>query len=252
MNSCIYEGTVRHRRFAPARHAFRYRIFMTYLDLAELPEALDASPLWSARGPAVAWFRREDHLGDPARPLDDCVRDLVEGETGRRPAGPIRLLTHCRYLGHCMNPVSFFYCHDAADRRVETIVAEVHNTPWNERHSYVLDAAESLRTGRRKRFRFPKRFHVSPFLSMEQEYDWRFLDPGRRLAVHMECVEDGATVLDATLVLARRPLTRATMRDVLVRHPLMTLRVVGAIYAHALRLWRKGVPFHPHPRRRAS
>ncbi|MEI2421818.1 DUF1365 family protein, partial [Arthrospira platensis SPKY2] len=106
---------------------------MVCLDLAELDTVFRGRWLWSTQRPALAWLRREDHLGDPAHSLDESVRRLVAERTGRRPAGPIRLLAHLRYFGHCFNPVSFYYCYDAAGERVETIVAEVNNTPWGER-----------------------------------------------------------------------------------------------------------------------
>ena len=141
MQSCLYNGWVRHRRFAPRAHAFRYRLFMAYLDLTELDHVFRGRWFWSTRRPALAWFRRADYLGNPSVPLDQAVRDAVERDTGMRPRGPIRLLTHLRYFGHGFNPVSFYYCFDPADTRVETIVAEITNTPWAERHAYVLPAA---------------------------------------------------------------------------------------------------------------
>jgi DUF1365 family protein len=108
MNSAIYEGTVRHRRFDPVEHVFRYRVFYAYFDLAELPQALDGLPGWSARRAALARFAREDHLGDPAIPLDEAVRDLVEARCGARPNGPIHLLTLPRTLGVAFNPISIY------------------------------------------------------------------------------------------------------------------------------------------------
>jgi DUF1365 family protein len=200
-------------------------------------------PLWSARGPAPAWFRRADHLGDPTQALADAVRSLVAHRTGRRPDGPIRLLTNLRYLGHCFNPVSFYYCFDAAGRNVEAVVAEVTNTPWGERHAYVLGSDPDRDPGGVVRGRFEKAFHVSPFMGMDYTYDWRLTEPGPQLLVHIDSEQDGAVVFDATLSLERRPFSAS----VLVRHPAMTLRVVGHIYAHALRLKLKGARYHPNP-----
>lgn len=161
MRSAIYEGLVRHRRRTPVPHAFRYRLFMMYLDLGELDRVFEGLWCWSARRPAPAWFRRGDYLGDARVPLDQAVRDRVERATGARPAGPIRMLTHLRYFGYVMNPVTFYYCFDRPAARVETIVAEVTNTPWNERHAYVLGRSENRGTPGRPAFRFAKAFHVS-------------------------------------------------------------------------------------------
>ena len=175
VNSRLYTGRVTHRRLSAVRNEFRDTLFMAYLDLDELPGLFDPYWLWSARRPALAWFRRADYLGDPARPLADCVRERIRTELGQAPAGPIRVLTHLRYFGHNFNPVTFYYCHEAPDGPVRVIVAEITNTPWNERHSYVLavDEATAARNGP-YRFEFEKHFHVSPFMPMEQHYRWRF------------------------------------------------------------------------------
>jgi len=249
MQSAIYTGWVRHRRFAPRPHAFQYRLFMMYLDLAELDQVFRRRWFWSVRRPAPAWLRRADYLGDPLVPLDQAVRDRVRQETGTRPTGPIRVLAHLRYFGYCFNPVTFYYCFDRTGERVETTVAEITNTPWNERHTYVLHHGDAA-PGKTQRFRFAKDFHVSPFMEMSLDYDWYFSAPKDKLAVHMLNRKGGDKLFDATMSLERREITGPALASVLLRFPLMTLKVLAAIYWQALRLWWKRAPFHAHPAKR--
>lgn len=250
MESCLYEGRVVHRRFRPVAHAFEMPLYLLYLDLAELDQVFRGRWLWSCSRPALARFCRADHFGDPRVPLDHAVRDLVARRTGTRPDGPIRLLTHLRYAGYVINPVSFHFCFDAAGRNVTAIVADVTNTPWGERHQYVLSAP---RPGRVQRFASRKQMHVSPFHPMDLLYRWRFAMPGDTLSVRIETLDAEATPLfDAVLALRRRAITGASLARVLVRHPLMTARVAAAIYWQALRLHRKGARYHPHPRDRET
>jgi uncharacterized protein len=246
--SAVYEGTIRHRRFEPVEHEFSYRFFLMYLDLAELPGVLDRYPLWSARRRAPARFRREDFMGDPARPLDQCARDAVEAATGERPAGPVRLLAGLRYLGHSFNPVSFYYCFDSAGQRVEAVVADVENIPWGECHPYVL--ARGRREGPVLSDELEKTLHVSPLMGMDQTYSFRADEPGARLAVHIESrpeADGGGKSFDATLNLRRRELSRPLLLGLLARYPAMSLQVVAKIYAQSLRLKLKGARYFPHP-----
>ncbi len=244
--SALYEGWVRHRRHGPVEHAFTYRHSMLLLDLAELPGVLDRHPLCSARGRALARFRREDHLGDPAQPLAGCVRELVKERTGMRPAGPIRLLTTLRTLGYSFNPVSFFYCFEPDGERVEAVVAHITNTPWGESHAYVLRReGEAV-----MRDTMEKAFHVSPFIGMDTTYDWRVTEPDGRLLVHIDERDGrGLHVFDATLSLERHELSRSRLSRMLLQFPAASLRVVFLIYWNALRLKLKGAPYHPHPGR---
>ncbi|NNF96743.1 MAG: DUF1365 domain-containing protein [Halobacteria archaeon] len=247
MHSCIYEGQVRHRRFTPRSHQFSYRLYLLYLDLAELPELFDRYWLWSARQPNLAWFRRKDHLGGPTVSLDTTIRQTIQNATGIQPEGPIRLLTQLRYFGYGFNPVSFYYCYDREDTQLQTIVAEVNNTPWGEQHYYVLPASDHSGHGRHQRYKRQKEFHVSPFMPMDINYDWRFSIPAKRLNVHMENYHAGTKVVDATLQLQRAPITSGNLARLLLQYPFITGKVIGTIYWQALKLLLKKVPFYSHP-----
>ncbi len=160
------------------------------------------------------------------------------------------MLTHVRTLGYVFNPVTFYYCFDRVGR-LDAITAEITNTPWGERHAYVLDARGSGDAGRVHQ-RFDKQFHVSPFHRMELEYDWTLTEPARQLSIAMANLEGGRVVFRAGLECERRELTGANLAAVLVRHPLHTVVVHAAIYWQALRLWLKRIPFHDHPNERSS
>jgi DUF1365 family protein len=241
-------GAIRHRRFDVRRSEFRHRLALAYIDLAELPALLGGRLVKPGRG--VVRFRRADYLGDPARPLDSAVRDEVQRQAGERPDGPIRLLTQLRSLGHCFNPVSFYYCFDSRGEHLRHVLAEVTNTPWGERHAYVLSAGapgDGPLTGRSV-----KQLHVSPFMAMNHTYTWRVGPPGTRLEVHIESHRGQELTFDATLALRRRELTRASLAGVTARYPAATLRVLALIYGHAVALKLRGVPIHPHPRTGAA
>jgi hypothetical protein len=218
-----------------------------YLDLDEIDAVMALSPFWSAGGRNLAEFRRSDYHGDAATVLADAVRDTAFAQTGRRPEGPIRLLTHARYFGHCFNPVSFYYCFERDGTTLDMIVAEITNTPWRERHSYVLPVRDGERHGSAWHFGFDKRFHVSPFLPMQRRYDWRFQCPDDHLRVHMTVSHEETRDFDATLVLEREPMSRAALHRMLWRYPLMTLQVVAAIHWQAFIIWCKQNPVYDHP-----
>ncbi len=191
IRQCRLRRIVRHRRYEPHNHEFSYRVAQLYLDLDELDRVFAGRWFWSVGRRNLAEFRRSDFLGPSATPLGDAVRDCVEQATGRRPAGPIRLLTHLRYGGYSFNPVSFYYCLRRRFHDVESVVTEITNTPWRERHTYVLAADLAARRGRVLQWKFDKAFHVSPFMPMERSYDWQFTPPGKDLFVHMDVLRDG-------------------------------------------------------------
>ncbi len=247
--SAVYEGRVQHRRHRPTRHAFSHGLGQLWLDLDEIDRVFDRRWLWSVDRRNVAEFRRRDYLdGDDGTSLAESVRSRVCTVLGHAPTGPVRLLTHPRYFGHVFNPVSFYYCYRADGVGLDAILAEITNTPWQERHAYVLDVGDAQRRGNVLEWDFDKRFHVSPFMAMARRYRWRFTVPGEVLGVHMQARDGEDREFDATLSLKRRPLDGRALARLLWRYPLMTAQVVGAIHWQALRLWLKRTPVHDHPR----
>lgn len=247
MSSAVYEGIVRHRRHAPRAHSFRYRLAQLFLDLDEMDRVFQGRWLWSRERRNLAEFRRSDYFGAAQLPLTEAVRQEVERVTGRRPNGPIRLLTHLRYAGYSFNPVSFYYCFAQDGATLECVLAEITNTPWRERHAYVLPIAAAQDANGAWQWQFSKEFHVSPFLPMERRYAWKFTTPADRIYVHMDVTDATRPEFDATLILRRRELDGAALRRVLWRYPLMSMQIIGAIHWQALRLWLKGNPVHEHP-----
>jgi DUF1365 family protein len=235
--SCLYEGTVLHRRHEPPARAFRYRVFMAYIDLAEIDELYERlAPIFLDNRSALVQLRRSDYHGDPDVPLREAIGRLLQGNAGCSPAC-VRLLTNLRTFGHCFNPVSFYYCFDRREQ-LRTLVVEVTNTPWGERHAYVLDP---------KGGRSPKLLHVSPFMGMDCEYECDATAPGDTAHLSVRTHHAGRLLFAAGLTLRRRELTRRGLARMLTRYPLQSAQIQARIYSQALRLRVRGAPYHPHP-----
>lgn len=266
MDSCIYRGFVRHRRFEPVDREFRYPIAYLFVNLDEIDEVINRLPLLGTRHWAICGLRRSDHLGDCTLPLDDAVRKAVEAQTGRWLSGPVRMLTLWSSLGFYFSPITLYFLNDTDDNAV-AVLAEVSNTPWGERHEYVLwegnRVAANTAGGRGLAYRHRKEFHVSPFLDIGLEYRWQLTTPADRLTIHLAVSRHddakrqpdvvGARqneLFDATVSLTRRPLTRVAWLSQVIRYPLVPARVLSAIYFQAFHLWIQKVPFYAHPRKR--
>lgn len=244
MHSALYHGTVTHARSRPINHSFRYPVTMAYLDLAELPELLRTVNLLGRRWRPLV-FREADHRFGDASSLEAEIRDTVERETRTRPAGPIRVLTMLRTWGLYFSPLNLYYCFGADGEQLVSIVAEVSNTPWLEKHRYVLRVTPNNPL----RFAHAKDFHVSPFMPMELEYAWDCSLPGEALGVQISLRQGVGKFFTANMALERQLLTDKSLAYSLARYPWATARVVAAIYWQALKLWWKACPFYTHPKK---
>ena len=245
MESGIYSGTLRHRRFFPAAHEFTYPLFMVFLDIDHLPELMQVSPLAGYNRRNWVSYQERDHFGDPALPLGERIRQDAVRSKVAIPDGRIFLLTHLRYLGYNFNPVSFFYCYDSSGK-LNMVLSEVNNT-FGETQNYWLTPSVEIPAGENKRYRFRKTFHVSPFLKLGHEYDWTFTPPGESLVTQSVSYEDGNKIFDSTLCLDRRAWSRRELHRAILRFPWMTAKVITAIHWQALRLLGKRVPVVAHP-----
>lgn len=243
LHSALYVGRLRHGRVWPKKHEIDRATWMLYLDLAEWDSVFADHWLFATERSAPYSIARHEFLGCSGS-LDECVRAHVEHESGFRPRGPVRLLAMPRAFGVGFRPASFFYCFDSAGCAIEAVLVEVRNTPWLERHTYVL---RPVAGGAWLRASCEKRFHVSPFFGMDLDYRFRFRPPGEDLRLGIACNREGRPVFDASLTLERRPLeTRALLRAA-ARSPFPTGGAIAGIYRHALLLFARRFPFYPHP-----
>lgn len=241
MISKIYEGSVTHHRFGEVEHSFQYKLFMMYLDLDEIVNIFKMSPWWSIEKKNLVTFRRADYHRPEIKDLKDAIYQTVFEKTGHKLEGPVRVLTHLRYFGYCMNPVSFYYCFDKEGNNLEIVLAEIENTPWGERYQYVFKTSNS------NIFEFEKDFHVSPFFPMDLNYKWTFSIPLDNLFIKMNSFKEDHQVFNAYLKLQSREIKPFNLNKFIIKYPFMTLKVIIGIYLQAAFLWLKKVPFFSHP-----
>jgi DUF1365 family protein len=247
--SVLYVGPVRHRRHRPVRHELSHRTFHALIDVDDLARLDREVPGFGVDRWAPMGFRTRDHLDRGSGPLRARLAALVAARGGRLPAGPLQLLGRPRTFGHVFNPVAWWFAHHP-DGTLGMVVAEVTST-FGDRSLYLLDAPEPGRDGL-WRATATKALHVSPFLPVDGlGYRFAFLPPGLppgpRVLVRMEVADADGPILDAVQDGRRRALDGPGVARTLLRHPVASVAALGSIHGHALRLWRKGVPFHRRP-----
>ncbi|WEM45664.1 DUF1365 domain-containing protein (plasmid) [Photobacterium sp. DA100] len=259
MRSGLFSGVIRHRRFSPVSHQFQYPMFMPLIDLDELGQLERQVFGFGCQWYQFARFKVSDYLrgaeqvnqsakagiAEQGVALKSAVLAKLEQLTNEPVSGNVLLLCQLRYAGIYFSPLNLYYVYDE-EGQWRWVLAEVSNTPWNERHYYALPASEQWL---QRQWLEEKSFHVSPFNPMSQRYYWKLRAPSSRLLLHLD-IHDSRTdlkVLDATMSLKRAPMTTSTLWQHIYQTPVQTVKVVWGIYWQALRLWLKKVPFYSHP-----
>lgn len=240
MKSAIYTGEIAHQRYLPKAHRFRYPFFMWFVNLDELEDLPNLGWWFSVKHWAISRMRRTDYLGDPGLSLADAVRARLLELTGQPVKGKICGLMNMRSLGLYFSPVNFYYGFDE-DGCFTHFLAEVANTPWNERHHYAHHTA-----GGQHQWTQAKEFQVSPFNSLQQQYRWQIDPPGATVGVAIAVSDSRGQIFQARLQLQRKELTAATVRRLLLKKPIMTAFIIGGIYYQALKIYLKGIPYVPY------
>lgn len=236
MQSAIYQGSVFHARHYPKKHAFSYDIFLLWLQLDEIPALEQNVRFFSGSGWAPLQFRRTDYLGDPNTSLKQAVLAKMSQLAGEPLTGDVYLLGQVRTFGLYFSPVNFYYLRQP-DGRYSHTLAEVSNTPWDQRHCYLIDLAQQQDSA--------KAFHVSPFNPMDMQYKWNIAQPNERLNLSLKCIKK-ITHLDTRLDLKRREMNSKSVFNVLLKIPSMALKTIFGIYWQATKLFIKRVPFYAH------
>ncbi|MBN1956855.1 MAG: DUF1365 domain-containing protein [Desulfuromonadales bacterium] len=240
MKSGFYLGRVFHQRHLPRTHRFHYPFFMWFLNLDKIEDTPDITPWFSARRFALSRFQRSDYLGPADQPLHLCVKEKISELIGQPINGTVCGLLNLRTLGLYFSPVNFYFVYDQSDQ-CSHMLAEVSNTPWNERHYYALDL-----TTKERPLNHPKQFHVSPFNPMNQTYRWHIEPPGDSTRISIAVHDSRGQVFDATIKLQRHELSRSLIRDQLLKKPAMTAFILFGIYWQALKIYLKKIPYIPY------
>ena len=237
MISCIYNGTVIHKRFKPKIHFFKYKVFSLLIDLSELNNLDKKVGFFSYNKFNLISFFDKDHGDrDGSSVINWVKKNLKENDVNCENIR-IKLLCYPRILGYVFNPLSIFYVYDKNDKLI-SLLYEVKNT-FGEQHTYIFKIKENNLL----KHNCEKKFHVSPFIEMNCSYFFRTLKPADKISIIIDQYQLNEKILYASQDGKRTDFTTSELIKSYLKHPLMTFKVIAAIHFEAFKLWTKGIRF---------
>ena len=236
MTSCIYNGTVIHKRFKPKIHFFSYKVFSLLIDLSELEKLDKTINFFSYNKFNLVSFFDKDHGDRDGSPLINWVKKNLKQNKVNCENIKIKLLCYPRIFGYVFNPLSVFYIYNNNDDLI-SILYEVKNT-FGEQHTYVFKTENQLKLIENK---CQKKFFVSPFMDLDSTYYFKILYPEDTLSVVIDQRDNLGKLLFASQDGKRINLSSKNLLFSYLKHPLMTFKIISAIHFEALRLWIKGI-----------
>ena len=236
MNSCIYNGIVKHRRFKPIEHSLNYRTFSILLDLDEIENLAKSISIFSLNKFNIFSFYNRDHGARDGSSLKDWVKKNLKKFNISNNITTIKLLCYPRVFGYVFNPLSIFYCYEKND--LKAIFYEVKNT-FNEQHTYIF----KIKNNEKIEQKCKKRFYVSPFMDMETYYNFKLINPKEKLSIFIRQTDEEETVLTATQTGDKKEFSFKQLLINFFKYPLMTIKIISSIHYEAFFLWKKGAVF---------
>lgn len=240
------EGYVIHSRFKPKPHRFKYDMCWCVFDLDEIDPWMKKSKFWKHNGWSIFSIKDKDYFNAEEKPIADKVKSYLTSKTQKQFTGSIYLFTHPRFLGYGFNSVSFYFCYQ--DNQLSYIISEINNTPWGEKKLYLHDIQSASQVGNgHYLFEFKKQFHVSPFVSMNVDYSWKFFVDRQNIKVTMTLHQDNVNLLNVILDTNITPFMDNSKHKFPLRRLFQPWKMSLGIYWQASKLWLKKIPFYSHP-----
>ena len=233
MTSCIYNGTVIHKRFKPKTHFFKYKVFSLLIDLSELEKLDKTISLFSYNKFNLVSFFDKDHGERDGSSLINWVKKNLKQNNINCENITIKLLCYPRIFGYVFNPLSIIFCYEKD--KLKVVFYEVKNT-FNEQHTYIFKAKDHEAITQKCK----KKFYVSPFMDMETYYNFTLLNPDNKLSILIKQTDKKGPILTATQTGDKKELNLKQLVINFFKYPLMTLKIIGSIHYEALLLWKKG------------